>query len=74
MLFAQAALQQLPYTHPHTPAPPLPPHLQDKRSVIPIERGDLDLWLAGTVEQAKALLKLTPPQDFDAGPEGAPKP
>lgn len=53
---------------------PLPPHLQDKRSVIPIERGDLDLWLAGTVEQAKALLKLTPPEDFDAGPEGAPKP
>ena len=41
--------------------------------MIPIERGDLDLWLAGTVEQAKALLKLTPPEDFDAGPETKPE-
>jgi len=46
----------------------LPPELQDKRSVIPIERGDVDQWLAGTVEEAKALLRLAPVEAFDAGP------
>ncbi|MBH2008214.1 MAG: hypothetical protein I8H71_00805 [Xanthomonadaceae bacterium] len=41
---------------------------QDKRSVIPIEAGDVDQWLAGTVEDARALLRLSPVEIFDAGP------
>lgn len=52
----------------HKPDPKLPADKQDKRSVIPIELGDVDLWLAGTVEEAKQLLKLAPVEEFDAGP------
>jgi len=45
-------------THPlmsrmHKPDPKLSPYQKDKRSVIPIERDDVDQWLAGTVEDAK---------------------
>ncbi len=35
-----------------------PPHEQDKRSVVPIERADWDAWLHGTPEQAQALIQL----------------
>ena len=52
----------------HKPAPKLPADQQDKRSVIPIERGDVDLWLAGTMEDASKLLKLAPASVFAAGP------
>jgi putative SOS response-associated peptidase YedK len=52
----------------HKPDPKVPPDQQDKRSVIPIERGDVDQWLAGTVEEAQQLLKLAPVEVFDAGP------
>ena len=52
----------------HKPDPKLPADKQDKRSVIPIEFGDVDLWLGGTVEEAKTLLKLAPVEEFDAGP------
>lgn len=52
----------------HKPDPKLPPNQQDKRSVIPIEAGDVDQWLAGTVEEAIALLKLSEPAVFDHGP------
>ncbi|CAN7511598.1 SOS response-associated peptidase [Acidovorax sp. LjRoot129] len=48
---------------------PLPPEQQDKRSVIPIEQGDVDTWLAGTVDEALGLLRLSPAEAFDAGPE-----
>ncbi len=44
----------------HKPDPKLPADQQDKRSVIPIEKHDIDQWLAGTVNQAQQLLK-TPP-------------
>lgn len=47
---------------------PLPADKQDKRSVIPIELGDVDIWLAGTVEEARKLLKLAPVEEFEAGP------
>lgn len=47
---------------------PLPAAEQDKRSVIPIEPGDYDQWLAGTVDEARALLKLSPVEAFGAGP------
>ena len=43
-------------------------HLQDKRSVIAIEQGDVDRWLAGTVAEAKELLRLAPVEVFEAGP------
>lgn len=52
----------------HKPDPRLPPDQQDKRSVIPIELGDVDLWLAGTVEEASKLLRLAPVEEFDASP------
>jgi putative SOS response-associated peptidase YedK len=52
----------------HKPDPKLPPGQQDKRSVIPIELGDVDLWLAGTIEEAQQLLRLSPVELFDAGP------
>jgi putative SOS response-associated peptidase YedK len=51
---------------------PLPPDQQDKRSLIAIEHGDIDQWLAGTVAQAQQLLRLTPAETFDAGPEHRP--
>lgn len=47
---------------------PLPPELQDKRSVIPLEPADYDQWLAGTVDEARALLKLAAHDAFEAGP------
>ena len=52
----------------HKPDPKLPPDGQDKRSVIPVSRADVDLWLYGPPEQAAALLKLTPVDEFDAKP------
>jgi len=52
----------------HKPDPKVPPDQQDKRSVIPIGKGDIDLWLAGTVDEAKQLLKLAAVEDFEAGP------
>ena len=60
-------------THPlmkrmHKPDPKAPENVQDKRSVIPIEAGDVDTWLAGTVEEASRLLQLAPVELFDAGP------
>lgn len=52
----------------HRPDPKLPPDQQDKRSVIPIDRDDVDTWLSGTVQQASALLRLAPVEVFDAEP------
>lgn len=52
----------------HKPDPKLAPDKQDKRSVIPIEAGDFDQWLEGTVDQARELMKLAPVEVFDAGP------
>jgi hypothetical protein len=34
----------------------------------PVQGGDVDLWLAGTGEEACKLLKLAPVEVFDAGP------
>lgn len=50
----------------HKPDPKLPADQQDKRSVIPIELADVDQWLAGTVKDAQALLKLAPVDVFEA--------
>ncbi len=50
----------------HQPDPKRPPHLQDKRSVIPVEIEDVDRWLYGTVDDAKSLVRLAPAEVFDA--------
>lgn len=52
----------------HKPDPKLPADRQDKRSVIPIEMAQVDRWLAGTVNDASALLQLAPVSVFSAGP------
>ena len=54
----------------HKPDVKRPADQQDKRSVIPIECGDVDQWLAGTVNEASELLRLAPVQAFDAAPIG----
>ncbi|MDM0072067.1 SOS response-associated peptidase family protein [Variovorax sp. J31P207] len=56
----------------HKPDPKLPPDQQDKRSVIAIEKGDVDQWLAGTMDEARQLMRLTPVEVFDARPIAAP--
>lgn len=52
----------------HKPDPKLPADRQDKRSVIPIEPGDVDQWLAGTVADAQALLRVPGVELFHAEP------
>ncbi len=52
----------------HKPDPKLPPQAQDKRSVIPLELEDVDLWLHGRPEDARSLLRLDEAQPFEAGP------
>ncbi len=47
---------------------PLPLEDQDKRSVIPIELSDVDTWLAGTQQEAAALLRVPAVELFSAGP------
>lgn len=42
----------------HKPDPKLPPDQQDKRSVISIERADWDLWLNGSIDDAKSLIQM----------------
>ena len=52
----------------HKPDPKRLPHMQDKRSVIPIELEHVDAWLFGTVEVAAALLKLPVVEAIKTGP------
>jgi putative SOS response-associated peptidase YedK len=52
----------------HKPDARLAPDAQDKRSVVPIEIGDVDRWLLGTVAEATALVRLAPADLFDARP------
>jgi putative SOS response-associated peptidase YedK len=54
----------------HKPDPKLGPEAQDKRNVVPIDLEDVDAWLHGNPEQARALIRLAPAEDFDAGPVG----
>lgn len=53
----------------HRPDPTRPPHLQDKRSLVPIELEDTDQWLFGTVEDARALIQV-PAADAFVGEPG----
>ena len=52
----------------HRPDPKRPPNMQNKRSVVPIALGDVDAWLRGTVEEAKALVQLPDVELFNAEP------
>jgi hypothetical protein len=52
----------------HRPDPKRPPEMQDKRSVVPIALGDVDVWLTGSLEAAKALVQLPAVELFDAEP------
>ena len=52
----------------HKPDPKRLSHMQDKRSVIPIELEHVDAWLFETIEVAAALLKLPVVEEIKAGP------
>lgn len=52
----------------HRANPKRPPEQQDKRSVIPIERADAEQWLAGGMDDARALLRLAGAEAFAAAP------
>ncbi|MEO8059384.1 MAG: SOS response-associated peptidase family protein [Burkholderiales bacterium] len=52
----------------HRPDPKRPPEMQDKRSVVPVALTDVDTWLNGTVEEAKALVQLPAVELFNAEP------
>ena len=52
----------------HKTDPTVAADQQDKRSVIPIEAGDVDQWLAGTLQEARELLRLPPAEAYEAGP------
>jgi putative SOS response-associated peptidase YedK len=43
--------------------------MQDKRTVVPLEKENWDAWLRGTLEQAEALIKLPPVELFAHGPK-----
>lgn len=53
----------------HKPDPALPADRQDKRSVIAIERTDVDQWLTGAIDEARQLIRLPPADRMDARPE-----
>lgn len=53
----------------HKPDPKFGPTEQDKRSVVVIEPADFDAWLAGSVDDATALIRLAPLDVFSAGPD-----
>jgi len=52
----------------HRPDPKRPTDMQDKRSVVPIEREDVDTWLAAPLAQARELIRLAPVSVFAAQP------
>lgn len=52
----------------HKPDPKRPPHMQDKRSVVPIAAEDVDHWLFAPVEEARKLIALPAVELFDAAP------
>lgn len=48
----------------HKPDPKRPVHMQDKRSVVPIELADVDTWLYAPPEEAARLVRLAPVEGF----------
>ena len=51
----------------HKPEPRLPPDQQDKRSVIVIDSADYDRWLEGSIDEARALIRLAATSLYAAG-------
>ena len=47
----------------------LPLDKQDKRTVVPLEVGDFRAWLTGTMDEAKALIRISPAERYDASPD-----
>ena len=52
----------------HRPDPKRAPHMQDKRTVVPLEKECWDAWLHGSVEQAQSLIRVPPVEVFVHGP------
>jgi putative SOS response-associated peptidase YedK len=52
----------------HKPDPKLAPDQQDKRSVVAIERGNVEQWLRGSVDEIAVLLAAPPLDNIDCGP------
>lgn len=52
----------------HKPDPQLPPGAQDKRTLVPIAPNDWDVWLSGSVDEARKLIQVWPDKAFRAGP------
>lgn len=52
----------------HRPDPKLAPDQQDKRSVIAIERANIEQWLRGSINDAAKLLAPPAADIIDAGP------
>lgn len=57
----------------HKPDPKRPPNMQDKRSVVPITRADVDTWLFAPLVEAAQLVRLAPVGAFDGQPATLPK-
>jgi putative SOS response-associated peptidase YedK len=55
----------------HKPDLKFPADAQDKRTVVPIERADWELWLHGPREAAESLFRVPPPEGFRHGPADA---
>ena len=53
----------------HKPDPMLGPEQQDKRSVVALEQADWDTWLRAPVDEAQAIVRLSPVETFNAAPE-----
>ena len=55
----------------HRPDAKRLPHMQDKRSVVPIELQDVGQWLSATLEQASQLMRLASVEAFVGEPVAA---
>lgn len=55
----------------HKPDPKLPPDQQDKRSVVALPPEAWAEWLSAPREAAAGLIRLTPVEQFCAGPAGS---
>ncbi|RKR26768.1 putative SOS response-associated peptidase YedK [Acidovorax sp. 93] len=42
----------------HRLDPKRPPNMQDKRTVVPLEQSDWDIWLHGAADQAETLIRI----------------
>ena len=56
----------------HRPDPKRPPHMQDKRSVVPIEPADVATWLTAPLAEAQGLVRLAADEAFVGAPEVQP--